>query len=296
MRRCALGLLGLLACSPPSPTGVSLDRTIREPSGVTTSPTHPGVLWTHGDSGAGNWLFAIDTQGHVLARLRVKGTINVDWEDITHDDQGNLWLGDIGNGDSGRRDLAVHRLPEPDPHADVDRVWIDRSVDYYFPDQTQFGNKRADYDSEALFWWREQLWLLTKHRSDEWTRLYRFPALDAGEVALERVASFDLGAYLNEAERQPWSGSVTAAELASEGPYAGRYWAMLSYDGVFVFGVPKSGEGAELFDEVVTWIAFDPRVTGQVEALTWDGEALLVINEARAVFRIEDLLTRTRYP
>ncbi|KIG14124.1 hypothetical protein DB30_07120 [Enhygromyxa salina] len=295
MRRRWIGVVALLGCSPPSPTGVALDRTIREPSGVTTSPTYPGVLWTHGDSGAGNWLFAINPQGHVLRRLRVKGTINVDWEDITHDDRGNLWLGDIGNGDSGRRDLSVHRIPEPDPHADLREVHVDRSVDYYFPEQTQFGNKLSDYDSEALLWWRGQLLLLTKHRSDDRTRLYRFPSLEAEEVALERLASFDLGPHLGPA-LQKWSGQVTAAELASEGPYAGRYWAMLSYDGVFVFAVPDSGEAAELFDELVSWIAFDSAVTGQVEALTWDGEALLVINEARAVFRIEEPLTRTRYP
>jgi hypothetical protein len=275
---------------------VSLDRTIREPSGVTTSPTYPGVLWTHGDSGAGNWLFAIDPQGRVLARLRVKGTINVDWEDITHDDQGNLWLGDTGNGDSGRRDLAVHRIPEPDPGGGLHEVQVDRSVGYYFPEQTQFGNKRLNYDSEALFWWRGQLWLLTKHRSDDLTRLYRFPALEPGKVALDQVASFDLGAHLPAAERQAWSGQVTAAELASEGVYADRYWAMLSYDGVFVFEVPSSGDGAALFDVLVTRIRFDPRYTGQVEALTWDGETLVVINEARAVFRIDDPLTRTQYP
>ncbi|PRP95137.1 hypothetical protein ENSA7_74510 [Enhygromyxa salina] len=254
------------------------------------------MLWTHGDSGAGNWLFAIDRQGHVIRRLRVKGTINVDWEDITHDDRGNLWLGDTGNGDSGRRDLSVHRIPEPDPYADVDEVYVDRSVDYFFPEQRRFGNKLADYDSEALFWWRGDLWLLTKHRSDDWTRLYRFPSLEGGEVGLELVARFDLGGYIDPGTRQRWSGQVTAAELALEGEYAGRYWAMLCYDGVFVFAVPASGDGGELFGEVVSWIAFDSGVTGQVEALTWDGGDLVVINEARAVFRIEDPLTRTRYP
>src|SRR5690606_35233433 len=138
-RVCAVSLLlSLAGC--PSPTGVAVDRKIREPSGVTASPLHAGVFWVHGDSGTDNWLFAIDRDGKLLARLRVTGVNNVDWEDITHDQQGNLWLGDIGNNDSSRRDLVVHRIPEPDPRSNVDQVRVDRSVAFSYPEQTEFGN------------------------------------------------------------------------------------------------------------------------------------------------------------
>jgi hypothetical protein len=203
----ALGLNG--ACAKPSPSGAALDPAIREPSGMTASPAYEGVFWVHGDSGSGNWLYAVDRDGQLLARLRVKGAVNVDWEDITHDDQGNLWLGDIGNNDSSRRDLAVHRIPEPDPHAKLDRVRVDRSVRYSFPEQVVFGNKKADFDAESLLWWGGDLWLLTKHRSDDRTRLYRFPTLSGEAVELEQVASFDLGPSLT-GTRLPWSGQASA--------------------------------------------------------------------------------------
>ena len=258
---------------------------------MTTSPTHPGVLWTHGDSGSGNWLFAVDASGEVLARLRVRGTVNVDWEDITHDDQGRLWLGDIGNNDSNRRDLAVHRMPEPDPSGAGDNIEVELSVPYHFPEQTRFGKRGDNFDAEALFWWREQLWLLTKHRSDDNTRLYRFPELSGEAVGLEQVASFDMGPSIDASKRKPWSGQVSAAEVSEDG----RYLAMLTYEAVFVFATPASGEGAEMFDEQVAHVAFDQALTGQVEALTWVDDGLIVFNEARAVFRIDDPLTRSRY-
>ncbi|MCA9685854.1 MAG: hypothetical protein KC457_27000, partial [Myxococcales bacterium] len=122
-RLLSIALLALAACaSRPSPTGVAVDPQVDEPSGLVASATHPGVYWTHGDSGNGNWLFAIDAEGKLLARYRVAATENVDWEDIAHAEQGRLWLGDIGNNDSGRRDLAVHRLPAPDPRAGVGQV------------------------------------------------------------------------------------------------------------------------------------------------------------------------------
>jgi hypothetical protein len=283
-------LLVVLACSRPSPSGVALDGRIREPSGLTASTARPGVMWTHGDSGAANWLFAIDRRGRLLARVRVRGSHNVDWEDLTHDDEGRLWIGDIGNNDSVRRDLRVYRVPEPSLDEAVGTVRVERTVGYHFPDQHEFGDQRADFDAEALFWWQDQLWLLTKHRNDDFTRLYRFPAL-SGEVALEQVASFDLGASL-EGPHQRRSGQVTAAEVAPDG----RHWAMLSYDAVFVFATPSSGKGADLFDELVTRIGFDSSHTRQAEALAWDGEALVIVNEDRALFRIEDPLTRTHYP
>jgi hypothetical protein len=286
-----LTLLSLAACSKPSPTGVAVNRKIREPSGVTASQAYPGVFWIHGDSGTGNWLFAVGRDGELLARMRVKATDNIDWEDITHDDQSNLWLGDIGNNDSARRDLVVHRIPEPNPNAEIDEVRPDRSVPFSYPEQSEYGDKYLDFDSESLMWWDGQLWLLTKHRSNDFTHLYRFPSLDGEAVELERVASFDLGASL-EGKQKAWAGQATAAEAAPDG----KHWALLSYDAAFVFELPAAGAGEQMFAKLVTRIAFDQDKTDQVEALTWDGTELLIINEKRHVFRIADPLTATHCP
>lgn len=294
LRQSTIALLSatlLLGCSRPSPTGVALDRSIREPSGLTASPHDPAVFWTHADSGHDNVLFAVDASGKLLATAEVVGIDNVDWEDITHDDAGNLWLGDIGNNLSSRKNLAVYRIPEPASLTGVTQLHADLTVPFHYPEQHGFGDSALNFDAESLFWWQGSLWLLTKHRSDDLTRLYRFPQLDGSEVALEQVASFDLGPNV-QPPRKDWSGMVTAAEVASDG----KHWAMLSYDGVYVFATPGSGQGAELFGQQVAFIGFDMDVMRQVEALAWDGAALLIVNEDRAVFRIEDPLTRSKYP
>lgn len=291
----SLAALAMLGCRSPSPTGVGFERGIREPSGLTRSSIEAGVWWTHPDSGGGNWLYAVDAQGKLVARTRVSGGHNVDWEDITADGAGHLWLGDIGNNESNRRDLRVYRLTEPKPREVGDRLAVDYALDFYYPEQDRFGDRLLDFDSEALFWWADQLWLLTKHRSDDRTRLYRFPSVeppaDGGELALEQIASYDLGPFIT-GERKRWSGQVTAAEVAP----SGAHWAMLSYEAVFVFAVPDSGEGADLFDELTTRIALDGEYSGQTEALSWDGEVLVVVNEDGHVFRIDEPLTRASYP
>ena len=291
----SLAALALLACSKPSPTGVAFDRAIREPSGLTPSTHEAQVWWTHPDSGGGNWLWAVDAKGELLARLRVAGGQNIDWEDITSDGTGHLWLGDIGNNESNRRNLKVYRLTEPEPRNAGKSVAVDFALEFYYPEQDTFGDKLADFDSEALFWWSGQLWLLTKHRSNDETRLYRFPAAepaaDGEPLGLEQITSYDLGPTIT-GERKRWTGQVTAAEVAPDN----KHWAMLTYEGVFVFALPESGEGAALFDELVNRVAFDSSYTGQTEALSWDGEVLVVANEDRHVFRIDDPLTRTNYP
>lgn len=287
----------MLACQRPSPTGEQMDGSVREPSGVVLSRQHEGVVWTHGDSGNGNWLFAVDRSGRPLARLRVDNVENIDWEDIAIDDQGRLWLADTGNNESDRRDLVVHRVPEPDPHAGLEHVRVDHSVHFRYADQTEFGKPRANFDAESLMWWDDHLWLFTKHRGDCLTKLYRFPSLDQATglddpLVLEPLASFDLGAQLGEGYAA--SNFPCQASAADASPAAGK-WALLSYDAIFVFALPEPGSD-RLFDRPLRRIALDPAYVRQVEALAFDGEELLVVNEERAIFRIDRITERATYP
>src|SRR5881409_2635287 len=51
-----------------------------ESSGVAVSHAHPGVLWSHNDSGDGPYLYATDTTGADRGRVLVSGAENEDWE------------------------------------------------------------------------------------------------------------------------------------------------------------------------------------------------------------------------
>lgn len=279
------------ACRKPSPTGVQLDRRVREPSGIVASRAHADILWTHGDSGRAPVLFAVDPQGALVAEITVADVENVDWEAIALDDQGNLWIGDIGNNTSSRKDLVVYRIAEPDPHAGLESVGVDHRVRFSYPDQEDFSDDRGPFDAEALFWWSGSLWLATKHRSDTLTVAYRFPQLDVDEVVLERVAEWDLGTQLgvgHPASRFP--GMVTGADVSADQ----KQLALLSYDAVFVFEL-AAGQ-ADPFAGKVHRIALDPGHVDQVEAVTWAGEQLVLVNEDGAVFRIADVRTSERYP
>lgn len=92
-------------------------KDIKESSGLAASRKHPGVYWTHNDSGNGPYLFAITREGKFLAEYGVASARNNDWEAITVDDQGHIYVADIGNNDLKRDRVLVYRLAEPDPSA-----------------------------------------------------------------------------------------------------------------------------------------------------------------------------------
>jgi hypothetical protein len=93
------------------------DPRVVESSGLVASRRHPGVLWTHNDSGDAARLFAIGRDGRVLATLRLAGVRARDWEAmaIGRDDRGApaLFVGDIGDNLGVWPSVAVYRVAEP---------------------------------------------------------------------------------------------------------------------------------------------------------------------------------------
>ena len=80
----------------------------------------PGIFWVHNDSGNPPLLFAIRGDGRIVRQFRL-AVPNLDWEDIAIDDQGHLYLGDIGNN-TGRLPLRViYRIDEPDPSSPAEK-------------------------------------------------------------------------------------------------------------------------------------------------------------------------------
>ena len=291
----SLCLVGLLAgCSSggtpeanAAPPERLRDPDLDECSGFARSSVHEGVLWSHNDSGGEPILYAVGLRGERRGRVRVEGAKNVDWEDITFDDRGNLWVHDGGNNRNNRKDLTLYRVPEPG--ALDGTVKADRVVRFHFPEQREFPPTRAErnFDSEAVFWDKGQLFLLTKHRGNTKTTLYRFPqgfeddprwsrAEPEGSLALERIAEYELGGDPNN-----YGGKVTAADLSPDG----NTLAVLTYQGLFLF--PRTE---------THWLAGTPRVirfaqplTQQCEAIAWVGEeGLMFSNEARSLFYLDE--------
>jgi hypothetical protein len=95
-----------------------------EISGAAVSRDHEGVIWVHNDSGSDAEVFAIDAAGTELGRVSLPDLSARDWEDMAlgpgpDPARDYLYLADIGDNRGTRDEVLIHRIPEPDPAAEL---------------------------------------------------------------------------------------------------------------------------------------------------------------------------------
>ena len=135
----------------------TLSDDIRESSGLCAAP-QAGSYFTFGDDGTTPTVFRVDGTGRELDNFTL-GAPNHDWESISRDNSGNYYMGDCGNNENARRDLAILRFRPANP-SQVGRIA------FKYPDQTEFppAKKERNFDCEASLWHGGQLYLFTKDR------------------------------------------------------------------------------------------------------------------------------------
>ncbi|WP_416483380.1 WD40 repeat domain-containing protein [Streptomyces sp. CL12] len=92
------------------------DPRITESSGLAASHLHPGIYWTHNDSGDGPYIYAVDgATGKTVARVTLRGIgAPRDVEAISIGPHNEIYVGDIGDNYDGRWPYVwIYRLPEP---------------------------------------------------------------------------------------------------------------------------------------------------------------------------------------
>jgi hypothetical protein len=251
-------------------------KLVPECSALWASPSQPGVFWTLSDSGAKPAITPIRADGSAVMTPRgywgavtLKGATNIDWEAITGDAAGNMVVGDVGNNVSRRKELAFYFFKEPKQgDAEVSEV---RKVTFAWPDQTAFPDPELSHDCEAMFMLRGKLYLLTKHRRDTLTDLWRADIPATGDRAtLTKLARFDVG------------GMVTDASVSPDQ----KRLAILTYRNVWVFELPAAGEDFLHAPALHAPIA-PPMLSFQVEGCSWaDAGHLLIGSEQGDLFRV----------
>ena len=166
----SLIVLGMVAGPPVlEPLGRFDARAIPEASGIVKSRRFAGIFWVHNDSGHRPELFAVRRDGRIVRRFPL-AIPNLDWEDIAIDDQGHLYLGDIGNNTGLLRVRTIYRIDEPDPTSaedkDPDRPRAaTRTVSYVLPASNRF-------DAEGLVYDRGTAVLVAKYRDGREAELF----------------------------------------------------------------------------------------------------------------------------
>jgi hypothetical protein len=165
------------------------------------SRSHAGVIWAIRDGGrstpgrpraalyayrlAGDRLGELPGGGRLRA-IPVPGTANLDWEDVAADDQGNLWIADIGDNACRRASVTLYKVREPDPAASSARLLATYRFRWPDPDAGCRGR-----DAESLFLVAGVPYVISKTAVPV---VYRAATLDPGRTTvLRRVGALASG-------------------------------------------------------------------------------------------------------
>lgn len=171
---CAVASLLLIGCNPKTQNEqpkddtlkveFSLPKKLKEVSGIVLSQDKK-TIWAIEDQGNKNVVYGLDNSGKLMSDVLVKNAENNDWEDITADSQGNIYLGDFGNNDNSRQNLAILKLDLKDVSQKTTNVI--QTTNFHYEGQTEFPPKKSNwlYDCEAFVEMDGNFYLFTKNRS-----------------------------------------------------------------------------------------------------------------------------------
>lgn len=260
-----------------------LPPVLKEVSGMVLMPD--GHLWMLNDSKNPPELFRFDPEAGKLLETRRLPLINRDWEDLTTDNKGNLYIGDVGNNKNARKDLRVYIYNPTTEYLD--------SILLRYPDQKSFAPSDArdwNFNCEAIVFFQDSLHLFSKNnfKGNFYSKHYVVPAKPGNYVAELR----DSICLKNRV--------VTGAAISRDGKtfsltgyIIGKRLGFLPYTKASVFYFTDFRGSDFLHGKMERKRLPKFLIARQYESITqWDDECWLVANEGRkpqfqAVWRVK---------
>lgn len=241
-----------------APIGYIEDSRVKESSGLVA--VSDSLFWTHNDD-TDSSLYLISPKGN-LKSVWTLPFKNRDWEEITSDKQGNLYLGNFGNNLNYQILATIYKL---DPRH---RKLLGR-ISFLYEDHLEFqimNPMKMNFDCEAMIHCGDSLYLFTKNKSERGTNVYVMPDKPGRYIARKKQEIKILG-------------MVTAATLRPDG----KELALLTYGKVYFFSLKNSLQQIPQPDFCLAYWQ-----SRQSESLAyWGRDSLLLGNEQRELFLLK---------
>lgn len=150
-------------------------------------------LLTHNDGGNEAEIFVLDLNGNHIKTIELVETKNRDWEDLTQDDEGRIYIGAFGNNYNKRESCEIYILSKNL----IEKNKVEpKKISFTYEDQKEFPPKKAglNFDSEAFFWKDDSLYIFTKCRTEPFTGITNIYVLPdkAGKYVARKIGSIQL--------------------------------------------------------------------------------------------------------
>ncbi|WP_347175486.1 hypothetical protein [Polaribacter uvawellassae] len=236
-----------------------LSSSLKEVSG-NEMIVNSNLIWMLNDSGNTSEIFGVNQQGKLTKVIKIEA-VNNDWEDLTSDEKGNLYIGDFGNNNLKRENLRILKITNQDllngENAAVE------SIEFEYP---QVEKKKNSFDAEAFFYFQNYFYIFTKSRKKKnlgSTLLFKVPNKKGKHIA-EFISKYE---FCNASECR-----ITAADISKNG----KQVALLNHASVFII---TTFNGDDFFSGELKEIPLEH--TSQKEGINFKDENTLFITDER---------------
>lgn len=170
------------------------------------------------DGGDKAQVYLLDFKGKILKTVNIENAKNVDWEDLARDKK-YLYIGDVGNNENKRENLAIYRVSIKDLLA-KDEVKAEK-IEISYGEQKHFPPDKDEwfYDAEAITVYKDTIYLFTKNRSKPssgTTLVYKFPT-KPGEYRVKASHEIFIG------KGGFWKDGITSVDVMGKDFYLMTY-------------------------------------------------------------------------
>jgi hypothetical protein len=211
-------------CSHPIPGRLIkhtvLDSSLSETSGLLFLKDG---IWTFNDSGGEAALYCVDqNKGSVIRKTVISNALNVDWEDITADEN-FIYVADVGNNFAWRDTILIYRIPRKRLESGDSQVNHSGVISVSFKEEIELNSGGfSSHDCEALFAFKDSLYLFTKNWVDESTSVYVIPSF-TGHYTLSPRYRYEARILVTGADLYPGENEVALVGYRNYQPIVIRY-------------------------------------------------------------------------
>ena len=192
------------------------------------------AIWTHNDSGNDAIIYKIDTlSGDILKEVFISNFNNIDWEDISQDDD-FIYIGDFGNNEGTRQDLRILKVLKSDIGSNYYDTVSAVALYYNYSDQSSFPSmyNNNNFDCEAMISMGDSIFLFSKNWQNQKTKLYALPKTSGIHTAI-LIDSFNVAGLITGASHNDNNETIILSGYSS---YVPMLWILFDYKQGFFTG------------------------------------------------------------
>jgi len=200
---CGTGNLEILADIPSS---------LKETSAI-EKISDSNILWIIQDAGNTNHLFGLNLEGNIVKDITINNAENIDWEDLTSDSEGNLYIGDFGNNHKNRTSFTIYKVPDAENAKSLVNASL---INFTLPDSMD------SIDFESFFLYNGFFYVFSKDNKK--CELIKVPNKTGNHVA----------SYITKIKLKSKHAKVTSADISDDGKTVvllnhNKLWKLTNY-------------------------------------------------------------------